>query len=115
MERIPASAHASNGQLRLPPHNPDAERALLGTMLRERSIIGEVADLVCAEHFYGFGHQQIFTVIVALGERADLVTVAERLTAVNLMDEIGGVSYLAMLPDAAPSHVVGFRVCFFVE
>src|SRR5262249_34748447 len=92
-----------NGFDRLPPHNRDAERALLGSLLRDPGIIDEVAKLIRAEHFYVFGHQQIFAAIVELGERADLVTVAERLTATkNLMDDAGGHAYLADLWEAAP-------------
>ena len=92
---------------RLPPHNRDAERSLLSSMLRDNKIIPESVNLVRASHFYIFAHQKIFEAITLLndddGKPADLVTVAEYLGQAKLMDEIGGLAYLADLWDAAPS------------
>ena len=44
---------------RLPPHNRDAERSLLGSMLRDNELIADIVHLVRAEHFYVFAHQKI--------------------------------------------------------
>ncbi|MBI3823080.1 MAG: replicative DNA helicase [Planctomycetes bacterium] len=98
---------STNGTDRLPPHNRDAERSLLGSMLRDNNVIHDAVNLVKADHFYQFAHQKIFEAITMLsddgGKPADIVTVAEWLTAAKLMDEIGGPGYLAELWDAAPS------------
>src|SRR5437867_9031874 len=92
---------------RLPPHNRDAERSLLGSMLRDNQVIPEAVNLVRAEHFYVFGHQKIFEAITKLndddGKPADIVTVAEWLSQAKLMDDVGGHGYLVELFDAAPS------------
>lgn len=92
---------------RLPPHNRDAERSLLGSMLRDNHSINDIVHLVKADHFYVFAHQKIYEAITKLnddsGKPADLVTVAEWLSQQKLMDEIGGPAYLAELWDAAPS------------
>ena len=92
---------------RLPPHNRDAERSLLGSMLRDNHSINDVVHLVRADHFYVFAHQKIYEAITKLnddsGKPADIVTVAEFLAQQKLMDEIGGPAYLAELWDAAPS------------
>jgi replicative DNA helicase len=92
---------------RLPPHNRDAERSLLSSMLRDNKIIPEAVNLVRAAHFYVFAHQKIFEAITLLnddqGKPADIVTVAEFLTQGKLLDEVGGPAYLADLWDAAPS------------
>jgi replicative DNA helicase len=98
----------SNGVAdRLPPHNRDAERSLLGSMLRDNQIIPETVNLVKADHFYVFGHQKIYEAITKLnddsGKPADIVTVAEWLSQAKLMDDVGGHGYLAELIDAAPS------------
>ena len=37
---------------RLPPHNRDAERSLLSSMLRDNNIINDIVHLVKADHFY---------------------------------------------------------------
>jgi replicative DNA helicase len=92
---------------RLPPHNPHAERSLLSSMLRDNNAIPEAVNLVRAEHFYIFAHQKIFEAIAKLnddqGKPADAVTVAEYLTQNKLIDEVGGIPYLADLLDSAPS------------
>ena len=92
---------------RLPPHNRDAERSLLSSMLRDNNVIPEAINLVKAEHFYVFGHQKIYEAITKLnddaGKPADIVTVAEYLIQEKLIDDVGGMPYLAELWDAAPS------------
>ncbi len=92
---------------RLPPHNRDAERSLLSSMLRDNRIIPEAVNLVKADHFYVYAHQKIFDAITKLnddaGKPADIITVAEWLAQEKLIDEIGGHAYLGDLWDAAPS------------
>src|ERR1700733_11759745 len=92
---------------RLPPHNRDAERSLLGSMLRDNLIINDIVPLVKADHFYVYGHQKIYEAITKLndddGKPADIVTVAEYLMQAKLIDEVGGMAYLVELNDAAPS------------
>ena len=92
---------------RLPPHNRDAERSLLGSMLRDNLIINEIVHLVKAEHFYVYGHQKLFDAITKLndegGKPADIVTVAEYLRQQKQLDDVGDVPYIAELIDAAPS------------
>lgn len=92
---------------RLPPHNRDAERSVLGSMLRDNKLILDVVQLVRATDFYVFAHQKIFEAMAHLhvdrGEPADVVTLANHLNEQHLIEEIGGYGYLAELWDAAPS------------
>jgi replicative DNA helicase len=92
---------------RLPPHNRDAERSLLSSMLRDNLVIPEAVNLVRADHFYVYAHQMIFDAIAKLnddqGKAADIVTVAEYLLQNKLIEEVGGMPYLMELWDAAPS------------
>jgi replicative DNA helicase len=92
---------------RLPPHNRDAERSLLSSMLRDNNIINDIVHLVRADNFYVFGHQKIYEAITKLndddGKPADIVTVAEWLIQGKLLEDVGGPGYLAELWDAAPS------------
>src|SRR5436189_5175729 len=92
---------------RLPPHNRDAERSLLSSMLRDNNVIPEAVNLVRADDFYQFGHKKIFEAITKLnddgGKPADIVTVAEYLMQNKLIVDIGGPQYLGVLWDAAPS------------
>jgi replicative DNA helicase len=106
-KEIKAMPQDSSAADRLPPHNRDAERSLLGSMLRDNLIINDIVPLVKADHFYIYGHQKIYEAITKLnddgGKPADIVTVAEFLSQAKQMDEIGGPGYLAELWDAAPS------------
>ena len=96
-----------DGMDRLPPHNRDAERSLLSSMLRDNNIVNDIVHLVKADHFYVYGHQKIYEAITKLndddGKPADIVTVAEYLIQAKLIDDVGGPGYLAELWDAAPS------------
>jgi replicative DNA helicase len=91
---------------RLPPQNRDAERSVLGSMLRDNGIIGDVVQIARLENFYSDAHQKIFQAIVALYDKAhpaDLVTLAEYLKEQKQIEDIGGYPYLAELWDAAPT------------
>jgi replicative DNA helicase len=91
---------------RLPPHNREAERGVLGSMLRDNELIPEVVQLVKAENFYVFAHQKIFEAITALmerGEPADPVTLANHLKEKALIEDAGGYGYIVELWEAAPS------------
>jgi replicative DNA helicase len=96
-----------NGVERLPPHSREAERGVLGGLLRDNKVIGDVVPILRAEHFYVFAHQKIYEAITYLaGERgipADTVTLAEHLKEKQLLEDTGGYPYLAELWDSAPS------------
>ncbi len=96
-----------NGEHRLPPHSREAERSVLGSMLRDNTVIGDVVQIVRAESFYSYAHQKIYEGITKLyvekGQPADLVTLAEFLRENGLIEDVGGYAYLAELWDAAPT------------
>jgi replicative DNA helicase len=95
------------GSERLPPHSREAERSVLGSMLRDNRVIGDVVQILRVEHFYVFAHQKIYEGIATLyadkGHPADLVTLAEYLKEKQLVEDTGGYGYLMELWDAAPS------------
>jgi replicative DNA helicase len=99
---------ADQGEVeRLPPHSREAERSVLGSMLRDNGIIGDVIQILQSErHFYTDAHQKIFRGITSLydkGHPADLVTLAEWLNEQKYIEDAGGYPYLAELWDAAPT------------
>ncbi len=94
------------GGERLPPQSREAERCVLGSMLRDNGIIGDVVQIVRADNFYLDAHQKIFHGIVALydrGQPVDLVMLAEYLNEQKQIEDIGGYGYLGELWDAAPT------------
>jgi replicative DNA helicase len=91
---------------RLPPQSREAEQCVLGSMLRENGVIGDVLQIVRMENFYADAHQRIFKAIINLydhGKPVDLVLLAEELKNQNQIEDIGGYPYLAELWDAAPT------------
>src|SRR5438067_11595380 len=91
---------------RLPPHSRDAERSVLGSMLRDNAVIGDVLQIIREENFYADAHQKIFKGITTLydkGHPADLVTLAEWLKEQKFIEDVGGYAYLAELWDASPT------------
>lgn len=94
------------GAERLPPQSRDAERSVLGSMLRENSVIGDVLQIIREENFYLDAHQKIFRAVTTLYERGhpiDLVVLAEHLKEQKHIEDIGGYAYLGELWDAAPT------------
>ncbi|HZU37757.1 MAG TPA: replicative DNA helicase [Gemmataceae bacterium] len=99
-------ASDQGGMDRLPPHSREAERCVLGSMLRDNGVIGDVLQVVHKDNFYADAHQKIFQGIVTLYDRGhpvDLVVLAELLKEQKLIEDIGGYGYLAELWDAAPT------------
>src|SRR5712691_11848222 len=95
-----------NGTDRLPPQSRDAERSVLGSMLRDNPVIGDVVQILRVENFYSDAHQKIFSAITSLydqGKPVDLVILADLLKEQKLIDDVGGYPYLGELWDAAPT------------
>jgi len=91
---------------RIPPQNLDAERSVIGSMLRDNQSINDVVQYINSDNFYTDAHQKIFASIRELyssGQPVDLVILAERLKLLKHLDDVGGYQYLAGLWDAAPT------------
>lgn len=93
----------SESDLILPPHNTEYENAVLGALLcwPER-----LDDLPIAERdFYHADHRMIFSAIrdcVEADGRADVVLVAERMSANGNLEKVGGLRYLVQLSSNVP-------------
>jgi replicative DNA helicase len=97
---------ANEGAERLPPQNAEAERSVVGSMLRDNGIIGDVVQILRTEHFYADAHQKIYSAIVDLydkGKPVDVVVLAEELHQRGQIKDIGDYPYLGELWDAAPT------------
>ncbi len=92
--------------LRLPPHSVEAEQAVLGGLMLDASAWDGVADLITAPDFYRRDHQLIFEAIASLvheSKPCDAVTVSEVLSNKGVVDDVGGLAYLARLTRDTPS------------
>src|SRR5437762_3282667 len=91
---------------RLPPFSREAERCVLGSMLRDNAVIGDILQIVRPDNFYADAHQKIFQGVCDLydkGHPVDLVVLAELLKERKQIDDVGGYGGLAELWDAAPT------------
>lgn len=91
---------------RIPPQNIEAEQAVLGAIFLEPASLITASEVLIPEDFYRASHQKIYNVMLKLadkGEPVDLVTVTSELADANILEEIGGVSYLSDLANAVPT------------
>ncbi len=102
-------SEAAPGTDRLPPHSPEAEQGVLGcVLLSPNDCVGECVEKfkAGAEVFYDLRHRAIFETLVEMydqREAIDIITLQQRLKNKQRLDEVGGISYLGLLPDTVPS------------
>jgi len=91
---------------RTPPHNIEAEQAVIGAIFLEPGAFSAASEILLAEDFYRASHQRIFQSMMTLsnkGEPIDLVTVTTLLSNEQVLDEAGGVSYLTDVASSVPT------------
>ena len=87
------------------PHSLEAERAILGAILLENSLLDQANEILGISDFYLEGHRKIFSTMQELssGSRPiDSLTLREELQKNRDMDAVGGVAYIASLMDGVP-------------
>jgi replicative DNA helicase len=93
-------------QVRVPPHDLDAETAILGAILLDPAAITRVLDQVSPEDFYRENNGQIYRAAQNLfreGEPIDNVTLASELAKLGVLERVGGRAHLAWLPEQVPT------------
>lgn len=91
---------------RIPPHNIEAERAVIGAMIMDKDAIMICSELLVAEDFYAGQYGGLFTALVELyqsGVQTDLVTLQEKLRQMNISPEVSSPEYLAELIVGVPT------------
>mgnify|MGYP000241419792 CR=1 FL=1 len=95
-----------NQNLRTPPQNIDAEKALLGSIMLRPIALLEIVDAISEDDFYVQKHKLIFRAMIELsriGDPIDLVSVAEKMQAMNTLEQGGGISYLNDIANTVPN------------
>src|SRR6185503_7441001 len=98
----------SSTLFRVPPHNFEAEMALLGAILTNNRACEKVAEFLAPEHFADKRHGRIYEAIRKLadaGQVADAVTLKGYFESDGVLDEIGGPAYLARLAASVVSVI----------
>lgn len=94
----------------VPPNNLEAEESLISAIMLDNGNLLDVLEILAPDDFYSNSHRKIFEAIIELfnrNEPVDLITLTNRLTQRNEINEIGGANYrgatyLSWLTDAAP-------------
>lgn len=91
---------------RSPPHDLEAERAVLGAVLLDVTVLDRVGDTLAPEHFFSGAHGLIWEAmreLHAARSSVDLVTVHAHLAAREKAQQAGGIPYLTELWDGVPA------------
>ncbi len=92
-------------KVKIPPHNEDAERSVLGAILIDKEAISIVSGMLRAEHFYSELNGIIFAAMLAIHENRrpiDVLTVTAELKKIDTNGSIQS-SYLSDLVNAVPT------------
>lgn len=94
---------------RTPPHNEDAEAAVISSVLLDGRVLDELLDIMPdGRGFFNDAHRRIYDVAVHVhsqGRPVDIQTVAAELRDRDRLQAVGGISYLTKIVDATPSVV----------
>ena len=99
-------APALNKNLRKPPHNIDAEKALLGAIILKPEVMHDVSVTIYPESFYAEKHRIIYQTLFEVftkGNPIDVISVTQKLKTNKKLDNIGGASYLTELIETVPA------------
>ena len=91
---------------RLPPQNIEAEQSVLGAILLENEAISPAIENLAADDFYKEAHKQIFLAMLDLygkSEPIDLITLTEQLSKKEMLEKVGGASYLSNVASMVPT------------
>jgi replicative DNA helicase len=91
---------------KVPPHDEDAEQAVLGSMLTDNDAVMEAVEVLKEDAFYREDNKIIYKAILNLyskSEPIDIITLKDELESMGKFEQVGGFEYLASLPDKVPT------------
>ncbi len=99
----------------VPPVDIEAEKAVLGSMMKDADAVSDVIDVLRADDFYEKAHQEIFKVMVDLYRKSigiDIMTTYSALAELKLAELAGGITYLSKLVNDA---IVSSNAKYYAE
>ncbi len=103
---------------KVPPHDLEAEQAVIGSMLTDNDAVISSIEVLKPEDFYREDNKIIYTAMVNLYNRAepiDLITVKSELESMGKFDQVGGIEYIAELPEKVPTTANANKYIKIVE
>ena len=103
---------------KVPPHDIEAEQAVLGSMLTDKDAVISAIEVLKEEDFYRTDNRAIYEAILNLYNRAepiDIITVKSELESIGKFEQVGGLTYLVSLPDKVPTTANAMKYIKIVE
>ena len=103
---------------KIPPHDEEAEQAVLGSMLLDKNAVIKAVEVLNSKDFYRSDNETVYEACLNLynkGESIDTITLSNELTTMGKLDAIGGLDYIAKLPEAVPTTANVERYIKIVE
>ncbi len=91
---------------RLPPQNLEAEQSILGAILIDNEALPKALEIIDPEDFYKNSHKKIFNAMIELfdkNEPIDLITLTDCLKRDDVLEDVGGISYLSSMVNMVPT------------
>ncbi|MDN5696681.1 MAG: replicative DNA helicase, partial [Rubrobacter sp.] len=119
MRGVPGGAGAAqNPESRVPPHDLEAERAVIGAMLVSEQAVSTVGERLSAGDFYSETHRVIYRAMMTLygrGEPIDQLTLTNELKGMDEYDRIGGRAYVFQIVESVPTAANASRYAEIVR
>ena len=109
MNKVATKKRVTDSQvdnLKVPPHSIEAEKRILGSLLLSNKSFDEIAGMLIEEDFYQPEHRILYRVIhtqIGKDSPIDMLTLTEKLSALALLAEAGGESYIYDIVGNTPS------------
>ncbi|MCI8411144.1 MAG: replicative DNA helicase [Clostridia bacterium] len=103
---------------KIPPHDLEAEQAIIGSMLIDKDAVISAIEILKEEDFYREDNKAIYSAILNLYNRAepiDIITVKAELESMGKFEKVGGLEYLAELPEKVPTTANAMKYIKIVE
>ena len=97
---------AEPNYIKVPPHNLDAEQAIIGGILLNNESVSQVLDIIGPDDFYREANAAIFECIRHLFEKSepiDIITLSQAMTERGQLEAAGGTAYLISLAESVPT------------
>src|SRR5215203_1231713 len=102
IREVPSRAEAA----RVPPHDLEAEKAVIGAMLVSEMAVAAVAERLTPEDFYSEVHRIIYGALTRLysrGDPIDQLTLTNELRTVGEFEKVGGRAYVFQIVESVPT------------
>ena len=103
---------------KVPPHDIEAEQAVIGSMLTDKDAVVSAIEVLKEEDFYRDDNKAIYEAILNLYNRSepiDIITVKSELETMGKFEQVGGLEYLAELPEKVPTTANSMKYIKIVE